>query len=296
MDQNFRSGFIAVVGRANVGKSTIINRLTGEKISIISNKPQTTRNRILAIRTDETSQMIFVDTPGVHNARNKLGEFMNSEARGAVGDADAVLLMVSALDQPGKYEESLIEQFRGLPAVLGINKIDLLKDKEKLLPLIEAYHALYPFTAIIPISALKKDGTKAVFDELYKLLPEGPMFYPEDQITDQPEKQIAAEIIREKVLHLFDKEVPHGTAVFIDVYKDEPKLLTIKATIYCEKNSHKSMLIGAGGSALKRVGTRARIDIEKITGKKVYLELFVKPKTDWRNKKSILDELGYKKV
>lgn len=296
MDKNFRSGFIAVVGRANVGKSTIINRLTGEKISIISNKPQTTRNRILAIRTDETSQMIFVDTPGVHNARNKLGEFMNSEARGAVGDADAVLLMVSALDQPGKYEESLIEQFRGLPAVLGINKIDLLKDKEKLLPLIEAYNKLYPFTAIIPISALKKDGTKAVFDELYKLLPEGPMFYPEDQITDQPEKQIAAEIIREKVLHLFDKEVPHGTAVFIDVYNDEPKLLTIKATIYCEKTSHKSMLIGAGGSALKRVGTRARIDIEKLTGKKVYLDLFVKPKTDWRNKRSILDELGYKKV
>lgn len=290
----FKSGFVAIVGRPNTGKSTLLNKITGDKLAIVSNKPQTTRNAILAIETTEDYQLIFVDTPGVHKPKTKLGEYMNKVVSDTITDVDAAIMVADAAKEIGEQEKKIIEQLkeRKIPAVLVINKVDTV-EKEKLLPLIAAYSELCDFAEVIPMSALRESADKVVSSVL-DLIGEGPMYYPADQMTDMPEKTIASEIVREKILRLFDKEVPHGTAVEIEKFTDEDKLLSIEAAIYCEKNSHKAIIIGKGGEALKRVGSYARADMEKFFGKKVYLRLWVKVRSDWRNTESDLKTLGFK--
>ena len=295
IDKIFKSGFVAIVGRPNTGKSTLLNKITGEKLAIVSNKPQTTRNSILTIKTEEDYQLVFVDTPGVHKPKNRLGEFMNRVVTETIADVDAAVLVAECDKAPGETEKELIAQLkdREIPAILVLNKADAA-DKDAILPVIAEYTSLLDFCAVIPMSALKESADK-VIDEVLKLIPEGPMYYPEDQMTDVPEKDIASEIIREKILRLFDKEVPHGTAVEIEKFSDGEDLLRIEAAIYCEKNSHKSIIIGKGGEALKRVGSYARADMEKFFGKKVFLKLWVKVRSDWRNSMSDLRTLGFER-
>ena len=292
---NFKSGFITIVGRPNVGKSTLLNALTGEKIAIVSNKPQTTRNKILTILTDDDSQIIFVDTPGVHAPRTKLGEYMNKVVTDAVDGVDAVLFVTEATGKLLNNEKEILEGLfnKKFPVILIINKADTVKNKEDMLSLIADATSVGEFASIIPISALKKDGINAVLDEIKKLLPQGPMYYPDDMITDQTEREIVAEIIREKMLRLLDKEVPHGTAVEIEYMKEGDTLTKIGAVIFCEKASHKGIIIGKGGEMLKRIGSYSRSDIEKLLDKKVFLELWVKVKGDWRNSNFLLKEFGY---
>lgn len=292
---NFKSGFITIVGRPNVGKSTLLNALTGEKIAIVSNKPQTTRNKILTILTDDDSQIIFVDTPGVHAPRTKLGEYMNKVVTDAVDGVDAVLFVTEATGKLLNNEKEILEGLfnKKIPVILIINKADTVKNKEDMLSLIADATSVGEFASIIPISALKKDGINAVLDEIKKLLPQGPMYYPDDMITDQTEREIVAEIIREKMLRLLDKEVPHGTAVEIEYMKEGDTLTKIGAVIFCEKASHKGIIIGKGGEMLKRIGSYSRSDIEKLLDKKVFLELWVKVKEDWRNSNFLLKEFGY---
>ncbi|MDO5477709.1 MAG: GTPase Era [Clostridia bacterium] len=294
-DKIFKSGFVAIVGRPNTGKSTLLNKITGDKLAIVSNKPQTTRNSILTIKTTEDYQLIFVDTPGVHKPKNRLGEFMNRVVTETIADVDAAVLVAECDKAPGETEKELIAQLkaREIPAILVLNKADAAS-KDAILPVIAQYTALCDFEAVIPMSALKESADK-VIDEVLKLIPEGPMYYPEDQMTDVPEKDIASEMIREKILRLFDKEVPHGTAVEIEKFSDGEDLLRIEAAIYCEKNSHKSIIIGKGGEALKRVGSYARSDMEKFFGKKVFLKLWVKVRSDWRNSMSDLKTLGFER-
>ena len=295
IDKIFKSGFVAIVGRPNTGKSTLLNKITGEKLAIVSNKPQTTRNSILTIKTEEDYQLVFVDTPGLHKPNNRLGEFMNRVVTETIADVDAAVLVAECDKAPGETEKELIAQLkdREIPAILVLNKADAA-DKDAILPVIAEYTSLLVFCAVIPMSALKESADK-VIDEVLKLIPEGPMYYPEDQMTDVPEKDIASEIIREKILRLFDKEVPHGTAVEIEKFSDGEDLLRIEAAIYCEKNSHKSIIIGKGGEALKRVGSYARADMEKFFGKKVFLKLWVKVRSDWRNSMSDLKTLGFER-
>lgn len=295
MDEKaFKSGFVAIVGRPNTGKSTLLNKITGDKLAIVSNKPQTTRNAILAIETTDDYQLIFVDTPGVHKPKTKLGEYMNKVVSDTITDVDAAVMVVDAAKEIGEQEKSIIEQLkaRKIPTVLVINKVDAV-EKEKILPLIAGYSELYDFAEVLPMSALRERADKVV-SAVLSLIGEGPMYYPADQMTDMPEKTIASEIIREKILRLFDKEVPHGTAVEIEKFTDNENLLSIEAAIYCEKNSHKAIIIGKGGEALKRVGSYARADMEKFFGKKVYLRLWVKVRSDWRNTESDLKTLGFK--
>jgi GTP-binding protein Era len=294
----FKSGFVTIVGRPNVGKSTLLNRLTGEKIAITSDKPQTTRNAIRAIITDENSQIIFIDTPGIHKPKNKLGEFMVNIAQGTIRTVEAVILIVEAgSDDIGPGDAYIMEQLAGIstPVFLVINKIDLIP-KEKLLSIIAAYSEKSDFYSVIPVSALNNEGTDIVLKEIKKVLPEGPMYYPDDQITDQPEKQIVAEIIREKILYLTKDEVPHGTGVDIISFKERvgKDMVDIQANIYCEKDSHKGILIGKEGKMLKKIGMMARKDIEALLGTKVFLEVWVKVKDDWRNNNNMLKTLGYK--
>lgn len=293
-EKAFKSGFVAIVGRPNTGKSTLLNKITGDKLAIVSNKPQTTRNAILAIETTDDYQLIFVDTPGVHKPKTKLGEYMNKVVSDTITDVDAAVMVVDAAKEIGEQEKSIIEQLkaRKIPTVLVINKVDAV-EKEKILPLIAGYSELYDFAEVLPMSALRERADKVVLAVL-SLIGEGPMYYPADQMTDMPEKTIASEIIREKILRLFDKEVPHGTAVEIEKFTDNENLLSIEAAIYCEKNSHKAIIIGKGGEALKRVGSYARADMEKFFGKKVYLRLWVKVRSDWRNTESDLKTLGFK--
>lgn len=293
-EKAFKSGFVAIVGRPNTGKSTLLNKITGDKLAIVSNKPQTTRNAILAIETTDDYQLIFVDTPGVHKPKTKLGEYMNKVVSDTITDVDAAVMVVDAAKEIGEQEKSIIEQLkaRKIPTVLVINKVDAV-EKEKILPLIAGYSELYDFAEVLPMSALRERADKVV-SAVLSLIGEGPMYYPADQMTDMPEKTIAAEIIREKILRLFDKEVPHGTAVEIEKFTDNENLLSIEAAIYCEKNSHKAIIIGKGGEALKRVGSYARADMEKFFGKKVYLRLWVKVRSDWRNTESDLKTLGFK--
>lgn len=296
MSENiFKSGFVAIVGRPNTGKSTLLNKITGDKLAIVSNKPQTTRSSILTIKTADDYQLIFVDTPGVHKPKNRLGEFMNRVVTETITDVDAAILVAECDKAPGETEKELIAQLkaREIPAILVLNKADAAS-KDAILPVIAEYTALCDFCAVIPMSALKESADK-VISEVLKLIPEGPMYYPEDQMTDMPEKDIAAEMIREKILRLFDKEVPHGTAVEIEKFSDGEDLLRIEAAIYCEKNSHKSIIIGKGGEALKRVGSYARSDMEKFFGKKVFLKLWVKVRPDWRNSMSDLKTLGFER-
>ncbi len=292
---NFKSGFITIIGRPNVGKSTLLNALTGEKIAIVSNKPQTTRNKILTILTDDDSQIIFVDTPGVHSPRTKLGEYMNKVVTDAIDGVDAVLFVTEATSKLQNNEKEILEGLfsKKIPVILIINKADMVKNKEDMLSLIADATSLGDFASIVPISALKKDGIKSVLEEIKSLLPVGPMYYPEDMITDQTEREIVAEIIREKMLRLLDKEVPHGTAVEIEYMKEGDTLTKIGAVIFCEKASHKGIIIGKGGEMLKRIGSYSRSDIEKLLDKKVFLELWVKVKEDWRNSNFLLKEFGY---
>lgn len=295
---SFKSGFVAVVGRPNVGKSTLINALTGEKILITSSKPQTTRNSIKAIITDQDSQIIFMDTPGIHDPRTKLGKYMVGEAFETMKDVDAVLLLIEASDKIGPNEEDIINSLSNLklPVILIINKIDTV-NKDILLPLIAKVQPKMKFEAIIPISALKNESIETVRNEIKKLLPEGPEYFPGDILTDESERFVASEFIREKILELTHDEVPHGTAVEIMSFKEREgkNMLDISATIYCEKETHKAILIGKKGEMLKRIGTRSRSEMEKFFGVKVFLELWVKVKDDWRNSDFILKTLGYKR-
>ncbi|MDY4976669.1 MAG: GTPase Era [Clostridia bacterium] len=290
--EQFKSGFATVVGRPNVGKSTLINQLVGQKVSIVSNKPQTTRNQIKAVYQEEGCQIVFVDTPGVHQPKNKLGNYMVNAAFSALDDMDLVLFLLDATREGG--EEELLKRLRNCycAVILVINKVDLVP-KEKLLPMIEKYCALCPFEAVVPVSALKGDGLPELVAEMKKYLPSGPKFFPDDMVTDQTERQIAGELIREKVLRFLSHEVPHGVAVEIEQMKMEGELCRIHGVIYTEKASHKMILIGKNGSMMKKIGTSARRELERMLDCKVHLELWVKVKEDWRNNDYLIKNFGY---
>lgn len=295
----FKSGFITIIGRPNVGKSTLLNLLTGEKVAIMSNKPQTTRHAIRTVLTSEEYQMIFVDTPGIHKPKNKLGEYMMQEVLNAFEGVDLILFMVDANDKKiGPGDSMIIEELEkaGAPVILLINKIDQV-EKSSLLPLIAQYSEAYDFDEIIPISALDSKIKVTILETIQRMLPEGDMYYPEDMLTDQQEKVLAQELIREKLLNLLSDEVPHGIGVEVIGFKEkkDKKIIEIDANIYCEKESHKGIIIGKDGKVLKRVGTLARQDMERLFDSKVFLKLWVKVKDDWRNSDFMLNELGYKK-
>lgn len=291
---HYKSGFVSIIGVPNVGKSTLLNQIAGQKIAIISDKPQTTRNKILAIHTTDTEQIVFTDTPGIHKPHNRLGEYMVRVAKESMTDTDVLLLVVDATKKIQETERSIAEGLHalGIPCILVINKVDAVR-KETLLPLIADYSSLYPFEEIVPISAKTGDGTDLLLDKIKGYLEEGPQFYYEDMVTDQPEKQIAAEIIREKLLWLLDKEVPHGIAIEVSKMQELSKITNIYVTIYCEKASHKGIIIGKGGEMLKKIGSLARGDIEKMLDKKVYLELWVRVKPDWRNNNYLMKNFGF---
>ena len=295
----FKSGFITIIGRPNVGKSTLLNLLTGEKVAIMSNKPQTTRHTIRTVLTTEEYQMIFVDTPGIHKPKNKLGEYMMQEALSTFEGVDLILFMVDANDKNiGPGDNIIIEELdkAGVPVVLLINKVDMV-EKSSILPLIAQFNEAYEFEEIVPISASDARTKDQVLEIIQNLLPEGDMYYPEDMLTDQHEKVLAQELIREKLLHLLSDEVPHGIGVEVIGFKEksQKKIIEIDANIYCEKESHKGIIIGKDGKVLKRVGTLARHDMERLFDSKVFLKLWVKVKDDWRNSDFMLNELGYKK-
>lgn len=295
---SFKSGFAAITGMPNVGKSTLINSITGEKISIVSDKPQTTRNSIKAIITKEDSQVIFIDTPGIHAPRNKLGEHMVKSAVNAFNEVDVILYVVDAnFSYNDKRELYIIEQLKKVktPVLLVINKIDLVK-KQDILSLISEYKDKMDFKSVIPISALTGDGVSLITQEISDIIPEGPRYFPDDMITDQPEKLIVAELIREKVLYFIEDEIPHGIGVEVILFKERENknILDINANIYCEKSSHKGILIGKEGKMLKKVGSMAREEIENIFGIKVFLQIWVKVKNNWRNSDLMLKNLGYK--
>ena len=290
-----KAGYITIVGRPNVGKSTLLNALLGEKIAIVSAKPQTTRNRIVGILTKGEAQFIFVDTPGMHRPQTALGDFMMETAKSSMVEADAVILMVDPGKEPTKVEENVITYLKqsGVPAVLALNKTDLY-DAPVIAECIKTYAALHDFAAVVPISAKNGKLVSELLSECEKLLQESPFFFPEDMITDQPERQMAAEIIREKLLRTLNKEIPHGVAVVIEEFKDEDTLIRIRAEIFCEKASHKGIIVGKNGAELKRVGTYAREDLEKLFGTKVYLNLWVKVKENWRESRAAVGNFGYR--
>ena len=294
MTSNFKSGFAAIIGLPNVGKSTLLNAIAGQKIAIVSDKPQTTRNKILAIYNDEAHQIIFTDTPGIHRPHNKLGEVMVKTALDAINDVDVVILMTDATQKISASERQIAEDIKksGVDAVLVINKADAAQ-KEKLLPIIAEYASLNNFAAVVPISAKTGDGVEILLDEIKKLLPEGPKFYDDELVTDAQEKTIAEEIIREKILRFLDKEVPHGVAVQTEKMAELDNITKIYASIYCEKESHKGIIIGKNGEMLKKIGKAARYDIEQMLDKKVYLELWVKVKNDWRNSEKMIKSFGF---
>ncbi len=296
MSNTFKSGFVAVVGRPNVGKSTLINAIIGDKIAIVSNKAQTTRNRIVAVFTDAQKQIIFLDTPGIHKPQSKLGEFMNTAATDSLKEVEAVLFLVAANEKRGPGDNFIMEQLpkAKAPVFLVINKIDTI-DKKELAKVIASYQDAYPFTGVIPISALDTSNLDVLMEEIEKTLPEGPQYYPEDYITDQPERLIVADMVREKVLLYTRDEIPHSVAVDIDEMSTRNDgTMYVRATIYCERDSQKGIIIGKKGELLKRIGAEARGDAERLLATKVYLELWVKVKKDWRNKSGALAEFGYK--
>ena len=290
-----KTGFIAIVGRPNVGKSTLMNAILGEKVAIVSNKPQTTRNRITGIHTRGEEQFVFLDTPGIHSPKNSLGEYMVKAADATMRDADAVVLVIDAGKEISKVEENVIAYLKrsGIPAVLAINKIDLYR-REQLAETISAYAAKHDFDAFVPIAAKNGKNVQELLDECAKFLSESPWFFPEDMVTDQPERQLAAEIIREKILRTLNKEVPHGTAVVIEEFKDERTLVSIRAEIFCEKASHKGIIVGKNGASLKLIGSYAREDLERLLGTKVYLNLWVKVKENWRESARTVENFGYR--
>ena len=292
-----KSGIITICGRPNVGKSTLTNALVGEKVAIVTNKPQTTRNRICGVRTRGESQFVFVDTPGLHKARTRLGDYMVNVVKESVADVDAVMLLVEPIPNVGAPEEQLIARIKNLrcPAVLVINKVDTLDKKEKLLEVIQTYEQAHQFQAVVPISAKTGEGVDELLDVLEGYLPEGPQLFPEDMTSDQPERQMMAEILREKLLLCLDKEIPHGTAVEITRFAErDDEVVEVEATIYCEKNSHKGIIIGKGGGMLKKVSTLARQDMERFMGTKVYLQTWVKVKENWRDNPAAIQNFGYK--
>ena len=298
MKNKKRSAFISIVGIPNVGKSSILNRLLGQKVAIVSSKPQTTRTRITGILTQGDDQLVFIDTPGLHKPKTELGEYMVRAVNETVGSGDVAVLVVDSKDEVRKGELSLIEKLKKaqMPAILALNKIDTLKNKkEELMDAILRYSALYDFDAVVPISAETGEGFDALMEELKKHCIEGEHFFDDDSITDQPEKVIVSEIIREKILRLCDKEIPHGTAVVIESLKERPDadIIDIEATVYCERDSHKGIIIGKGGSMLKKISTYSRQDIERFFGCKVNLQTWVKVKEDWRNRRALLTNFGY---
>ena len=291
-----KTATIAIVGRPNVGKSTLMNHLLGEKIAIVSSKPQTTRNRILGVLTKDEAQYVFLDTPGVHKAKNRLGDYMMKSVRSSVSSADAVILIADAGHPAGDIEKRLIEQIAksGLPAMLVLNKIDLI-NRERLAETISEYAALFDFAAVVPTFAENGKNVDEVLTEAAQFLTEGEWMFDEDTLTDQPERQIAAEIIREKLLRVLSDEVPHGTAVVIEEFTEDTKMLRIRAEIFCEKQSHKGIIVGKNGETLKRIGSYARTDMEAFFGVQVYLNLWVKVKENWRDSDFSLQNFGYDK-
>ena len=295
MREDFKSGFVTLIGRPNVGKSTLMNHLIGQKIAITSNKPQTTRNRIQTVLTTEEGQIVFVDTPGIHKAKNKLGEYMVNIAERSLNEVDVVLWLVEPSAFIGAGDRHIIEQLKKVktPVVLVINKIDMVK-KEEILTFIDAYRKEYDFAEIVPVSARSGDNTDELIKVILKYLPYGPQFYDEDTVTDQPERQIVAEIIREKALHALDEEIPHGIAVTIESMKQRKNGITdIEATIICERDSHKGIIIGKGGAMLKKIGSNARFEIEKLLEGKVNLRLWVKVRKGWRDSDIQMKNFGY---
>ncbi|MEI3112133.1 MAG: GTPase Era [Oscillospiraceae bacterium] len=291
-----KSGIITIVGRPNVGKSTLLNALVGEKIAIVTNKPQTTRNRICGIVTRGDCQFVFTDTPGLHKARNRLGEYMDGVVRASITDVDAAVLVVEPIPKPGAPELQLMERMKALkvPGVLVINKIDTLEQKDKLLEVIDAYQQEFDFDAVLPLSAQKGDGVPELMDTLTGYLTEGPQLFPEDMTTDQPERQVMAEILREKMLRLLQREIPHGTAVEITRFSERDNgIVDVEATIYCEKASHKGIIIGKQGAMLKKISTSARKDMERFMGTKVFLTTWVKVKENWRDNLAAIHNFGY---
>ena len=290
-----KTGFIAIVGRPNVGKSTLMNSILGEKVAIVSSKPQTTRNRITGIHTRGEEQFVFLDTPGMHNPKNTLGEYMVKAADSTMRDADAVVLVVDVTKDISTVEENVIAYLKksGIPALLALNKIDTC-NREQIAETITKYADKHSFEAFVPISARGGKNVKELLDECSKFLSESEWFFPDDMVTDQPERQIAAEIIREKILRTLNKEIPHGTAVVIEEFKDEGSLISIRAEIFCEKTSHKGIIVGKNGAALKLIGSYAREDLEKLFGTKVYLNLWVKVKENWRESAKTVGNFGYR--
>ncbi len=296
MRADYKSGFVTLIGRPNVGKSTLMNYLIGQKIAITSNKPQTTRNRIQTVLTTEEGQIVFVDTPGIHKAKNKLGEYMVNVAERTLNEVDVVLWLVEPSTFIGAGEKHIVEQLGRVktPVVLVINKVDMVK-KEEVLTFIDAYRKIYDFAAIVPVSARSGENTDELVKVIMKYLPYGPQFYDEDTITDQPERQIVAELIREKALHCLNDEIPHGIAVAIDSMKYRKKIVDIDATIICERDSHKGIIIGKQGAMLKKIGSTARFEIERMLDLKVNLQLWVKVKKDWRDSDFLIKNFGYNK-
>ncbi len=290
-----KTGFIAIVGRPNVGKSTLLNQILGEKVAIVSNKPQTTRNRIIGIHTVDENQFVFLDTPGIHTPKDRLGDFMVKTADDTMREADAVVLVVDAGKQVSKVEENVIEYIKasGCGAILVLNKTDLYR-REQIAETIAAYANLHAFDAVVPLCAKKGENINIFLEECGQFLAESEWFFPDDIVTDQPERQLAAEIIREKLLRTLNKEVPHGIAVVIEEFADEKSLIRIRAEIFCEKESHKRIIVGKNGASLKLVGSYARADLEKIFGTKIYLNLWVKIKENWRDSIQTVANFGYK--
>ena len=294
--EKIKTAMITLCGRPNVGKSSLTNALVGEKIAIVSNKPQTTRNRICGVVTDGDTQLVLLDTPGFHRARNRLGDYMVKVARESIADVDAVALLVEPVPHVGAPERELIEKIRSarLPAILCINKIDTVANKDELLAVIAAYSEAYPFDAVFPISARTRDGLDGLLEEFKKYAVEGPQLFPDGMTTDQPDRQVMGEIVREKLLRNLDKEIPHGTAVEITRFVErDDEVIETEAVIYCEKASHKGIIIGKNGAMLKKISTEARQDMERFMGTKVYLETWVKVKENWRENMNYIRSFGY---
>jgi len=294
-EKGFRSGYVSILGRPNVGKSTFLNAMLGEKIAIVTNKPQTTRNRIIGVKTTPSAQIVFIDTPGIHKPMGKLGEFMVKEAMESLKEVDVVLLMVEP-QKPGTEEMAIVDLFKqrkNLTVFLLINKIDTIK-KNELLPIIEKYSLLYPFDEIIPVSAVRGDGLDIVLGKIIDRLPEGPKYYPDDIFTDQLERFMVAEIIREKIMSLTEEEIPYSVAVEVTQWEEKEDMIVINANIYVEKESQKGIIIGKRGAMLKTIGIASREEIEGLLNTKVYIDLWVKVKKDWRKKTGTLRELGYR--
>lgn len=295
METQHKSGFAALIGRPNVGKSTLMNTLIGQKIAITSNKPQTTRNRIQTVYTGEEGQIVFLDTPGIHKARNKLGEYMVKTAERTFQDVDVILFLVEPTTFIGEGERRIVEQLRSvrIPVILVVNKIDTVK-KNDLFKVIDTYRKQMDFAEIVPVSAFQNTNTQELVSCIMKYLPYGPAFYDEDTVTDQPQRQIVAELIREQALRTLEEEIPHGIAVTIESMKQLRRIVEIQATIICERASHKGIIIGKGGEMLRRIGSQARFGIEKMLGQHVNLKLWVKVKKDWRDSEYLLKNFGYR--